>query len=77
MLFLRPMSEEDLPAVEAWLRLPYVARWRTPDTAADKEIARYRTRISREARPDTIMLMVTQDGEVHRLVSAWTGLACM
>jgi aminoglycoside 6'-N-acetyltransferase len=63
MLFLRPMSEEDLPAVEAWLRLPHVARWWTPDTTAEEEIARYRMRISRSARPATIMLMVSEDGE--------------
>jgi RimJ/RimL family protein N-acetyltransferase len=56
------MSEEDLPAVEAWLRLPHVARWWTPDTTAEEEIARYRQRISPQARPATIMLMVTQDG---------------
>ena len=30
MLFLRPMTEADLPAVEAWLGLPHVARWWTP-----------------------------------------------
>jgi aminoglycoside 6'-N-acetyltransferase len=63
MLVLRPMSEEDLPAVEAWLRLPHVARWWTPDTTAEEEIARYRTRISREARPATVMLMVSHDGD--------------
>lgn len=27
------MTEADLPAVEAWLRLPHVARWWTPGTA--------------------------------------------
>jgi aminoglycoside 6'-N-acetyltransferase len=63
MPLLRPMSEGDLPVVEAWLRLPHVARWWTPDTTAAQEIARYRTRISQEPRPATIMLMVTQDGQ--------------
>ena len=62
MLVLRPMSEEDLPAVEAWLRLPHVARWWTPDTTAEAEIAKYRTRVSPQARPATIMLMVSEDG---------------
>jgi hypothetical protein len=63
MPVLRPMSERDLLAVEAWLRLPHVARWWTPDTMAEAEIAKYRMRISREARPATIMLMVSEDGE--------------
>ena len=29
------MTEADLPAVEAWLRLPHVARWWTRDTTAE------------------------------------------
>jgi aminoglycoside 6'-N-acetyltransferase len=62
MLFLRAMAKEDLPVVEAWLRLPHVARWWTPDTTAD-EIAKYRTRISQAKRQTTIMLTVSQDGE--------------
>jgi aminoglycoside 6'-N-acetyltransferase len=63
MLILRPMTQEDLPVVEAWLRLPHVARWWTPDTTAEEEIARYRTRIRPAAHSATIMLMVNQDGE--------------
>ena len=52
MLFLRPMTEADLPLVEAWLGLPHVARWWTPDTTAAEEIAKYRRRIERgSARP--------------------------
>jgi hypothetical protein len=35
MLILRPMTEKDLPAVEAWLRLPHVASWWTPDYPAE------------------------------------------
>ena len=62
MLFLRPMTEADLPLVEAWLGLPHVARWWTPDTTAAEEIAKYRRRISPRERPVTIMLMVTWDG---------------
>jgi aminoglycoside 6'-N-acetyltransferase len=62
MLFLRPMTEEDLRAVEAWLGLPHVARWWTPDTTAGEEIAKYRRRIRPQERPATIMLMVTWDG---------------
>jgi hypothetical protein len=46
MLSLRCMTEDDLPAVQAWLRLPRVARWRTPPTTAEPEIAKYRRRIN-------------------------------
>ena len=38
VLSLRLMTEADLPAVEAWLRLPHVARWWTPDTTPEPEI---------------------------------------
>jgi aminoglycoside 6'-N-acetyltransferase len=62
VLSLRPMTEEDLPAVEAWLRLPHVARWWTPDTTAEAEIAKYRQRVSGTSARPTIMLMVTWDG---------------
>jgi aminoglycoside 6'-N-acetyltransferase len=62
MISLSPMTEQDLPAVEAWLRLPHVARWWTPDTTAEEQIAKYRRRISREAGQATIMLTVTWDG---------------
>jgi RimJ/RimL family protein N-acetyltransferase len=56
------MTEEDLPVVGAWLGLPHVARWWTPDTTAEEEIAKYRRRVSPHERPATIMLMVTWDG---------------
>jgi hypothetical protein len=49
MLSLHPMTEEHLPAVEAWLRSPHVARWWTPDPTAEAEIAKYRERV----RPDS------------------------
>jgi len=62
MLSLRPMTEGDLPAVQAWLGLPHVARWWTPDTTPEAEIAKYRRRISPQNRPATIMLMVSWDG---------------
>jgi Acetyltransferase (GNAT) domain len=62
MLGLRPMTEEDLSAVAAWLVQPHVARWWTPDTTAAEEIAKYRRRISPQQRPATVMLMVTWDG---------------
>jgi aminoglycoside 6'-N-acetyltransferase len=62
MLFLRPMAAADLPAVEAWLRLPHVARWWTPDTTAEAEIAKYRERVRPDSEPATHMLTVTLDG---------------
>ena len=62
MISLSPMTEQDLPAVEAWLRLPHVARWWTPDTTPEEQIAKYRRRISRETGQATIMLTVRWDG---------------
>jgi aminoglycoside 6'-N-acetyltransferase len=56
------MTEADLPAVEAWLRLPHVARWWTPDTTAEAEIAKYRQRVRPDTKSATHMLMVTLDG---------------
>jgi aminoglycoside 6'-N-acetyltransferase len=55
------MAEEDLPRIAAWLLLPHVARWWTPDTTAEAELAKYRRRIGPER--DTIMLTVLRDGE--------------
>ncbi len=52
------MAEEDLPGIAAWLRLPHVARWWTPDTTAEAELARYRLRIGPGGLGDTIMLTV-------------------
>lgn len=63
MLALRPMTEADLPIVEAWLRLPHVARWWTPDTTAEAEITKYQQRISGTSARPTIMLTVTSDRE--------------
>ncbi len=60
MLCLRRMTEGDLPLVLAWLRLPHVARWWTPDTTAEAEIEEYRQRVSYGADPATTMLMVTR-----------------
>lgn len=57
------MTEADLPAVEAWLRLPHVARWWTPDTTAEAETAKYRERIRQGIRPAAHMLMVTLDSK--------------
>jgi aminoglycoside 6'-N-acetyltransferase len=57
------MAEEDLPAIEAWLRLPHVARWWTPDTTAEEEIAKYRQRISRDRLSAAIMLTLIHGGD--------------
>lgn len=59
MLSLHPMTENDLPAVRTWLRLPHVARWWTPDTTAEAEIAKYRQRIHGVSAGPTIMLTVS------------------
>lgn len=61
------MTEGDLPAIAAWLELPHVARWWTPDTTAEAELAEYRQRVSPgadgagPADQATIMLMVLLD----------------
>ena len=57
------MAEEDLARIDAWLRLPHVARWWTPDTTAEAELAKYRLRIGPRAPGDTIMLTVLLDGQ--------------
>ena len=54
------MAEGDLPAVEAWLHLPHVARWWTTGTTAEEEVAKYRQRISLKRRSATIMLTAIQ-----------------
>lgn len=61
MLAVRPMTAGDLPVVEAWLGLPHVARWWTPDTTARQETTAYRRRIS-DPDPATVMLTVTLGG---------------
>ena len=62
MLSLRSMHEADLPAVEVWLHLPHVARWWTPDTTAEREVAKYRQRITGTSAR-TIMLTVAWAGD--------------
>jgi len=59
VLSLRPMTEDDLLAVEAWMRLPHVARWWLAGTTAEQEIARYRRRVNGTSSGSTIMLTVT------------------
>jgi aminoglycoside 6'-N-acetyltransferase len=62
MLFLRPMTEDDLPAVEAWVSLPHVARWWTPGTTPQQEATKYRHRINGTSPRATTMLTVTWAG---------------
>ena len=63
VLSLRPMTDEDLPAVRAWLGLPHVARWWTPDATPEQEVAKYRRRINGTSARPTIMLTVTWAGD--------------
>ena len=56
------MAGEDLPGIAAWLRLPHVARWWTPDTTAEAELDNYRMRIGPDVLSDTVMLTVLHDG---------------
>jgi aminoglycoside 6'-N-acetyltransferase len=60
MLCLRRMTEDDLPLVLDWLRLPHVARWWTADTTAEAEIDEYRQRVCHGADQATTMLMITK-----------------
>ncbi len=60
MLRLRPMTEDDLPAIRAWLELPHVARWWLAGTTADEEIAKCRGSLGPQS-PATVMLTVTWD----------------
>jgi aminoglycoside 6'-N-acetyltransferase len=62
VLSLRPMTEDDLPAVDTWMRLPHVARWWLPGTTAEQEIAQYRRRINGTSSGLTTMLTVTWAG---------------
>jgi RimJ/RimL family protein N-acetyltransferase len=55
------MTEADVQPIEAWMRLPHVARWWLPGTTAEQEIAKYRRRI--DGTKPTIMLTVTWDGD--------------
>jgi aminoglycoside 6'-N-acetyltransferase len=58
---LRPMVAEDLPVIRAWLDLPHVARWWTPDTTADAVLTDYAERLAGAGDSRTVMLTVTED----------------
>jgi aminoglycoside 6'-N-acetyltransferase len=55
------MAEPDLAGVDSWLREPHVARWWTPGTCAEEEVALYRRRVAGED-PRTRMLIAEHDG---------------
>lgn len=59
-LSLRPMTKHDLAVIRAWLDLPHVARWWTPDTTADAEVADYAQRLTGEGDSHTVMLTVSE-----------------
>jgi aminoglycoside 6'-N-acetyltransferase len=61
MMALRPMATSDLPALEAWLVQPHVARWWTADTTAEAELAQYRDRVNGQGDLATIMLTVMRN----------------
>jgi aminoglycoside 6'-N-acetyltransferase len=61
MIRLRPMVDADLPQVGRWLLLPHVARWWTPETTPQEQLAKYRRRLDGPSR--TRMLTVLADGE--------------
>jgi aminoglycoside 6'-N-acetyltransferase len=63
VLSLRLMTEDDLPAVQAWLGRPHVARWWPPDTLPEEEAAKYRRRITETSARPTIMMSVTCNGD--------------
>jgi len=54
----RPLSEDDLPVVEEWLRRDHVARWWRDDI--DESLAEYRAAI--EGREPTDHYMIVVDG---------------
>ena len=47
-LTLRPLVEDDLPRVEAWLRQPHLARWGLTASTVDDELADIRSYLDGE-----------------------------
>jgi aminoglycoside 6'-N-acetyltransferase len=60
---LRPMSIDDVPLVEGWLREPHVARWWLAGTTADAELGEIRECIDGAPESATRMLTVLERGE--------------
>ena len=61
VITLREMASSDLPALEAWLAQPHVARWWTADTTMEAELAQYRDRVTGGGDAATIMLTVLRN----------------
>lgn len=61
VITLRPMAASDLPALEAWLAQPHVARWWTQDTTLEAELAQYRERVKGAGDLTTTMLTVLRN----------------
>ena len=62
MVSLRPMTADDLPKVEEWLRLSHVARWWTQDSTPEQEVVTYRQRVAGTSVRPTALLLVTSAG---------------
>ena len=69
MLSLRPMTEEDVPAVRAWLGLPHVACWWADYATPEQDVAKYRGRIHGTSGGPTVMLTITWDDDAVRPVA--------
>lgn len=63
LVTIRPMTIEDLPCVEQWLREPHVARWWTLETTAVLEIRELRARVEGAPHAATSMRTVQMDGK--------------
>ncbi len=61
---LRPMTEEDLPTVDAWLRQPHVSRWWTPDTTPEAQISLYRRRVTGQEQRTHMLVVIDDEIEV-------------
>jgi aminoglycoside 6'-N-acetyltransferase len=59
VLSLRPMTEEDLPAIQTWLGLSHVARWWAAYATPEQDVAKYRGRIRGTSGRPTVMLTIT------------------
>jgi aminoglycoside 6'-N-acetyltransferase len=62
MIELRPMTGEDLPLIEGWLRRPHVARWWLADETAEVTLGEYADRMAGRGDLNTTMLIVVEPG---------------
>jgi RimJ/RimL family protein N-acetyltransferase len=61
MVTMRPMAPLDLALVSRWLAEPHVARWFTPESTAEVELAKYRQRVE-DPHGKTVMRVVELSG---------------